>query len=188
MDTQKILKDTDAKMAKALDHTLHEFSTIHTGKASPSMVENVSVFIESYGTNMLIKDIAAVTTPDAKTIRIEPWDKGTAKAIEKGIQVANIGLNPAVDGCVIRCFVPELSRERRQELVKTIHNMAENGRVAIRGVRRDAMDVAKKSQKDGLLSEDDFKRIEKDIQNKTDKVIEQIATHIKHKEQELMKL
>jgi len=111
------------RMQKALDHALHEFSSIHTGKASPTMVEGVMV--DAYGSSMRIKDCAAITTPDARLIQIQPWDKGLTKAIEKAIQQANLGLNPSVDGQVIRVPLPELSRERRQEFVKVVNRMAE---------------------------------------------------------------
>lgn len=179
-----ILTDTQSRMKKALDHTLHEFSTIHTGKASPTMVEGVMV--EAYGSTMRIKDCAAITTPDARLIQIQPWDKGLTKAIEKAIQQANLGLNPAVDGHLVRVPLPELSRERRQDFVKVAHRMAEEGRVQIRNIRRDALDGLKKQQKDGKISEDDYKRFEKDVQTQTDKTIKDIGDHLAKKEKELL--
>jgi ribosome recycling factor len=179
-----VLTDSQARMKKALDHTLHEFSSIHTGKASPTMVEGVMV--DAYGSSMRIKDCAAITTPDARLIQIQPWDKGLTKAIEKAIQQANLGLNPAVDGQVIRVPLPELSRERRQEFVKVANRMAEDGRVQIRNLRRDAMDALKKAQKDGKISEDDLKRFEKDVQAATDKTIKDINEHLAKKEKELL--
>lgn len=179
-----VLTDMQARMKKALDHTLHEFSTIHTGKASPSMVEGVQV--EAYGSSMRIKDCAAITTPDARLIQIQPWDKGLTKAIEKAIQQANLGLNPAIDGNVIRVPLPELSRERRLDFVKVANRMAEEGRVQIRNVRRDALDSLKKAEKDGKISEDDLKRFEKDAQTATDKMIKEIADHLAKKEKELL--
>ena len=178
------INDMQARMKKALDFTLHEFSSIHTGKASPTMVEGVMV--DAYGSQMRIKDCAAITTPDARLIQIQPWDKGLTKAIEKAIQQANIGLNPTVDGQLIRVPLPELSRERRQEFVKVANRMAEEGRVQIRNVRRDTMDALKKSQKDGTISEDDLKRFEKDVQAATDKTIKDINDHLARKEKELL--
>lgn len=171
-------------MKKALDHTLHEFSTIHTGKASPTMVEGVTV--EAYGSHMRIKDCAAITTPDARLIQIQPWDKGLTKAIEKAIQQANLGLNPAIDGNLVRVPLPELSRERRQDFVKVAHRMAEEGRVQIRNVRRDALDALKKAEKDGKISEDDYKRFEKEVQATTDRMIKEIGDHLVKKEKELL--
>ena len=179
-----VLTDMQARMKKALDHALHEFSTIHTGKASPSMVE--SVIIDAYGSNMRIKDCAAITTPDARLIQIQPWDKGLTKAIEKGIQQANLGLNPAIDGGIIRVPLPELSRERRQDFVKVANRMAEEGRVQIRNIRRDSLDALKKAEKDGKISEDELKRFEKDAQTTTDKMIKEIADHLAKKEKELL--
>ena len=178
------LTDAQARMKKAVEHTLHEFSTIHTGKASPAMVE--SVMVEAYGSMMPLKGCAAITTPDPRMIQIQPWDKGVLRAIEKALQMANIGVNPVVDGTLIRLPFPELSRERRQEFVKTAQRLAEEGRVAVRHVRRDAMEAAKKLKKDGKISEDDEKRLEKDVQTATDKAIKDIDTAVAHKEKDLM--
>lgn len=178
------LTDAQARMKKAVDHTLHEFSTIHTGKASPAMVE--SVMVEAYGSMMPLKGCAAITTPDPRMIQIQPWDKGVLRAIEKALQMANIGVNPVVDGTLIRLPFPELSRERRQEFVKTAQRLAEEGRVAVRHVRRDAMEAAKKLKKDSKISEDDEKRLEKDVQAATDKAIKDIDTALAGKEKELM--
>ena len=179
-----ILNDAQGRMKKAVDHTLHEFSTIHTGKASPAMVE--TVMVEAYGSHMPLKGCAAITTPDPRMIQIQPWDKGLLRAIEKALQLANIGINPIVDGNVVRLPFPELSRERRQEFVKTAHRLAEEGRVAVRHSRRDAMEAAKKMKKDGKLSEDDEKRLEKEVQTATDKSIKEIDTHLASKEKELL--
>ena len=176
-----ILTDMQAKMTKAVDHTLHELSTIHTGKATPTMVE--SVMVEAYGSSMRLKECAAISTPDPRMIQIQPWDISLAKAIEKGIQHANLGFNPIVDGKLIRIPLPEMSRERRQEFVKVAHKLAEEGRVHVRNVRRDAMDSLKKADS---LSEDDRKRHEKDVQTATDSAIKDINQHIAHKEQELL--
>ena len=182
--TAPVLNDAQARMKKVVDHTLHEFTTIHTGKASPAMVE--SVMVEAYGSHMPLKGCAAITTPDPRLIQIQPWDKGLTRAIEKALQMANIGVNPVVDGNLIRLPFPELSKERRQEFVKTAHRLAEEGRVAIRHVRRDAMEAAKKLKKDGKISEDEEKRLEKDVQAATDKAIKDIDSHLAHKEKELL--
>ncbi|MDD2764259.1 MAG: ribosome recycling factor [Opitutaceae bacterium] len=178
-----ILTDLQGRMKKALDHTLHEFGAIRTGKASPSMVEGVTV--EAYGTSMRLKDCAAITTPDPRLIQITPWDKSIIRNVEKALQTANLGINPIVDGGIIRMPLPELSRERRQEFVKLAHKLAEEGHVSLRNSRRDAMEAAKKQQKEGKLSEDDAKRIEKEIQVTTDHFIKDIDTHLAAKEKEL---
>lgn len=178
------LTDAQARMKKAFDFTLHEFSTIHTGKASPSMVEGVMV--EAYGSMMRLKECAAISTPDARLIQVQPWDKGLIRAVEKGLQQANLGINPIVDGGLIRLPLPDLSKERRLEFVKIAHKLAEEGRVNIRHIRRDAMEAVKKAKKDGKIAEDEEKRVEKEIQNLTDKTIKEIDTHLAHKEKELV--
>jgi len=175
-----IIVDTQARMKKALDHTLHEFSSIHTGKATPSMVENVTV--EAYGTQMRLKECAAITTPDPRMIVIQPWDVSLVKAVEKGIQVANLGFNPIADGKLLRVPLPEMSRERREEFVKVAHKMAEEGRVHVRNVRRECLEGLKKAK----LSEDETKRLEKEIQTITDKTIKDIGDHLANKEKELL--
>ena len=175
-----ILTDAQAKMKKAVDYTLHEFSSIHTGKASPSMVEGVMV--EAYGSMTPLKQCAAISTPDARLIQIQPWDASIMKSIIKGIQEANLGLNPIPDGKVIRIPLPEMSRERRQEFVKTAHRLAEEGRVHVRNVRRDTLEASKKAK----LPEDDSKRLEKDIQAATDAAIKSIGDHLAHKEKDLL--
>ena len=179
-----ILSDAQARMKKAVDHTLHEFSSIHTGKATPAMVE--TVMVEAYGSHMPLKQCAAISTPDARLIQIQPWDAGLVKAITKSIIDANLGFNPIPDGKIVRVPLPEMSRERRQEFVKNAHRLAEEGRVHVRNVRRDAMDNAKKLKKDGKLSEDDEKRLEKDVQAATDKAIADINSHLASKEKDLL--
>jgi ribosome recycling factor len=175
-----LLTEANAKMKKALDHTLHEFSSIHTGKATPAMVEGVMV--EAYGSTMRLKECAAITTPDSRMIQIQPWDAGLTKAVEKAIQVANLGFNPVVDGKIVRVPLPDMSRERRQEFVKTAARIAEEGRVHIRNVRRDIMESVKK----GKFPEDETKRLEKDVQAATDKAIKEIGDHFNTKEKELL--
>jgi len=181
--THPIVTDTQARMKKALDHTLHEFGAIRTGKASPTMVEGVAV--EAYGTTMRLKDCAAITTPDPRLIQITPWDKSILRDVEKALQSANLGINPIVDGGTIRMPLPELSRERRQEFVKVAHKLAEEGRVSVRSARHAGMETAKKEQKEGKMSEDDARRIEKEIQTMTEKFIKDIDAHLAAKEKEL---
>ncbi|HEY3757075.1 MAG TPA: ribosome recycling factor [Opitutaceae bacterium] len=178
--SNSIVTDAQAKMKKAVEHTLSEFNAIHTGKATPSMVEGINV--EAYGTQMRLRDCAAITTPDARMIQIQPWDAGLVKAVEKAIQIANLGFNPVVDGKLVRVPLPEMSRERRQEFVKTSNRQAEEGRVQIRNVRRDALEAVKKAK----VSEDDAKRLEKDIQTATDRAIADINAHLAKKESDLL--
>lgn len=175
-----VLNETQTKMKKAVDHTLHEFSNIHTGKANPSMVE--SIMVEAYGSMVRIKDCAAISTPDARQIVIQPWDKGLTQAISKAIMIANLGFNPAVDGQLVRIPLADMSRERRQEFVKVANRLAEEGRVHVRNVRRDGQDAIKKAK----LPEDEVKRVEKELQTLTDKSIEEIAKHLAAKEKDLL--
>lgn len=175
-----ILNDAQTRMKKTVDHTLHEFSTLHTGKASPAMVEGIMV--EAYGGMQQLKACAAITTPDPRLIQVQPWDKSLTRAIEKALQQANIGINPIVDGNLIRLPFPDLSKERRLEFVKTAHRLAEEGRVHVRNVRRDVLEQVKKAK----LPEDESKRLEKEIQHVTDKAIKDIETHLAHKEKELV--
>lgn len=178
-----ILTDVQVRMKKALDFSLHEFGTIHTGKASPAMVEGVMV--EAYGSMVRLKECAAISTPDPRMIQVQPWDKGIVRAVEKALQQANLGINPIVDGGLIRLPFPDLSKERRLEFVKIANKLAEEGRVNIRHARRDAMEQGKKALKDGKISEDEEKRLEKDIQTVTDKFIKDIDAHLANKEKEL---
>ncbi len=178
--THPILNDAQARMKKAVDHTLHEFSSIHTGKATPTMVE--TVMVDAYGSMVPLKQCAAISTPDARMIQIQPWDASLMKAIIKGIIDANLGFNPIPDSKVIRVPLPDMSRERRQEFVKTAHRLAEEGRVHVRNVRRDTLEGLKKAK----LPEDEAKRVEKDIQTATDKSIADINSHLAHKEKDLL--
>lgn len=186
MNPEDVIKTLDKDMKKAVEHTAHEFSTLHTGKANPAMVENITADV--YGSQMRIKDLAAITTPDARLISIQAWDKGAVKPIEQAIIAANIGLNPSVDGEKIRVPIPELSRERREDLVKKTHKMAEDGRIGIRSARHTAMDALKKAGKDGDISEDDQKRYEKEVQKQTDSYNKQVADILAAKEAELLKV
>jgi len=186
MDTKKILADARAAMTKAVEFTLHEFSSLHTGKASPQLLEAVHVM--AYGSSMRLKEVAAINTPDARTITVQPWDKGLLRDIEKALQVAQLGFNPIVQGDLIRCPMPDLSRERRQELAKVAHTQAEEGRIRVRTARRDANDALKKAKTAGSITEDDLKRGEKDSQTEHDKFIAEINKHLAAKEAELLKV
>jgi ribosome recycling factor len=185
MEPKDILKALAADLKKAIERTLNQFGSLHTGKASPAMLDSVRV--TAYGSTVSLKEVAAVTTPDAKTIMVQPWDKSVIRDVEKGIQEANLGLNPMVDGGILRVPVPELTGQRRQELAKTAGNMAEDGRVRVRHARRDALDLFKSAKDDGL-SEDDIKRYEKDVQKEHDDFITEINKQLSAKEAELKKV
>src|SRR6266481_6519753 len=145
MALDDILLEAEEKMIKTEEVVQHEFSGVRTGKASPSLVENI--LVEAYGSQMRIRELAGITTPEPRMLMIQPWDASTVHAIEKAIQKSNLGLNPAVDKKFIRIVLPELSQERRMEFIKVVRKMAEDGRVAIRHVRRDALEALKKDTK-----------------------------------------
>jgi ribosome recycling factor len=184
MSIDDILLEAEEKMTKTDEVVQHEFASVRTGRASPALVENVVV--EAYGSQMRIRELAGISTPEPRTLLIQPWDATTLQPIEKAIQKANLGLNPSVQGKAIRIFFPELSQERRQEFVKVIRKMAEDGRVAIRHVRRDAMEALKKEGKAGGVTEDQVEAAEKEVQKLTDQYIGKIDAHLAHKEKEIM--
>ena len=172
-------------MIKTEDVVQHEFSGVRTGKASAGLVENIQV--EVYGGSMMrIRELAGITTPESRLIVIQPWDATTLHPIEKAIQKSNLGLSPATQGKVIRIFFPELSTERRLEFSKIVKKMAEDGRVAIRHVRRDGIEGLKKQGKAGGVTEDEVEHAEKEIQKLTDQYLAKIDAHLAHKEKEIM--
>ena len=184
MDPDEILFDTEAAMEKAVDYMQHEFHGVRTGKASPALVENI--LVEAYGSQMRIRELAGITTPEPRMLLVQPWDAGMVHPIEKAIQKSNLGLNPAVDKKFIRIVLPELSQERRQEFIKVVKKMAEDGRVAIRHVRRDALEHLKKEAKEGGVTEDQLESAEKEVQKLTDDYIAKIDAHLAHKEKEIL--
>jgi len=184
MALDDILLDAEEKMTKTEGVVQHEFTGIRTGKASPVLVENIQV--EVYGSQMRIRELAGITTPEPRVLAIQPWDASTVQAIEKAILKSNLGVTPAVQGKTIRLVMPELSQERRQEMVKVVHKLAEDGRVAVRHVRRDAIEAVKKESKAGGVAEDQVETAEKEIQKLTDDYIGKINTHLAAKEKEIM--
>ena len=171
-------------MIKTEEVVQKEFAGVRTGKASPSLVENI--LVEVYGSHMRIRELAGITSPEPRMLLIQPWDAATLHPIEKAIQKSNLGLNPAVDKKFIRIVLPELSQERRQEFVKVVKKMAEDGRVAIRHVRRDTIEALKKDSKQGGVTEDQTEVAEKEAQKLTDQYIGKIDAHLAHKEKEIM--
>jgi ribosome recycling factor len=186
MDPEMTMLEAEDHMTKAVEHAIHEFAAVRTGKASPGLVENLDVHVESYGSTMKLKQLAMITTPDARLIRIEPFDAGTLRDVERAINESRLGLNPSVEGKIIRLPIPVLSQERREQLVKGIKQMAEEARVRVRSARRDAIEALKKGQKDGDITEDDLHRLEKEVQEMTDKKVHEIDQHLASKEKELM--
>jgi ribosome recycling factor len=186
MPLKTALKTAEDAMIKAVEHTIHEFASVRTGKASPTLVENVDIHVQSYGSSMKLKQLAMISTPEPRLIRIEPFDPATIKDIERGINESRLGLNPSVEGKVIRLPVPELSTERRQQMVKAIKGMAEDSRVRVRSIRRDVLEALKKLEKESLITEDDLHRSEKEVQTMTDKKIKEIDDHVTSKEKEVL--
>jgi ribosome recycling factor len=157
---------------------------MRTGRASPVLVENITA--EVYGSHMRIRELAGITTPEPRVLMIQPWDITTVGPIEKAILKSNLGVTPTVQGKIIRLVLPELSQERRVEMVKIVRKMAEDGRVAIRHVRRDAIEAVKKESKQGGIAEDQTEGAEKEIQKLTDEYVAKIDAHLAAKEKEIM--
>ncbi len=185
MTIEEILFETEEKMLKTEEHVVHQFTGVRTGKASPTLVENVMV--EAYGSMMRLKELATISAPEARMLMVQPFDQSTMKAVEKAIQSSGLGLNPASQGKFIRIVLPDLSAERRQEFIKICKKMTEDGRVAIRSERRQAMDLLKKAKADGT-SEDDVKGAETDVQKLTDGYIAKLDGHLGTKEAEILKV
>lgn len=172
------------RMDGALKTLAHEFSGLRTGRASANLLD--AVMVEAYGSMMPLNQVASVNVPEARLLSVQVWDKGMVKAVEKAIASANLGLNPAPDGQLIRVPIPELSQERRQELTKIAGKYAESAKVAVRNIRRDGMEYYKKQEKDGAISKDDHHHKSDEIQKLTDEFIKKIDDVLVAKEKEIM--
>jgi ribosome recycling factor len=181
---KQIIKQGEEKMIKSIESLQKEFSTIRTGKANPSILNNVQV--EYWGMMTPLIQVGTISVPDAQTIMIKPYDKSVLKNIEKAIITADLGFNPINDGDVVRIPVPPLTEEVRKNLAKDVKKIAENNKVAIRNIRRDILEQIKKLEKDSLISEDELKRYSDEVQKLTDKFIANIDTLAKEKEQAIM--
>jgi len=186
MSAEEIVFDAEVTMEKSVDYMIHEFSSVRTGKASPALVENVDV--EAYGSSMKLKQLALITTPEPRLLVVQPFDASTVKDIEKALKESKIGITPLVDGKLIRLPIPELSEERRRDLVKSLKQMAEEARVRVRGNRRTALDDAKKLKTSGELTEDGLRDLEADVQKLTDRFVKSVDDHFERKEAEVMKV
>jgi ribosome recycling factor len=186
MSKDDILLEAEMSMEKSVDYLVHEFAGVRTGKASPTLVENIDV--QAYGSTMKLKQLALITTPEARLLVVQPFDAGTVQDIERALKESKIGITPAVDGKIIRLPIPELSEERRKELARSLGKMAEEARVHVRGNRRTALDEVKKLKTAGGLSEDETHDLESEIQKLTDRFVKSIDDHLKHKEVEIMKV
>ena len=178
-----IVKETEGKMHKALESVQREFMEVRTGRAHPGLIEGMH--IDYYGTPTMIKTIASISIPDPKTIIIQPWDANALPEIERAINTSKLGISPVIDGKMVRLIIPSLSKERRDELVKVVRDMAEHGRISLRTIRRDANERIKKVQGEGKVSEDDSFRGQEEIQKLTDKYIKDIDQVLEGKNKEL---
>lgn len=177
------LPDAESKMQKAVESTQHSFNTIRTGRANASLLDKVSV--DYYGAPTPLKSLASITTPDASTIMIQPYDRSSLNIIEKAISLSDIGLTPSNDGSNIRLNIPPLTSDRRKELVKVAAKYAEEGKVSIRNIRRDAVDSIRKQEKSAEISEDEAKDVQDKIQKMTDKYINKIESLLAEKEKDI---
>lgn len=184
--TNDIIKDAREHMDKTFQALLHEFSTVRTGRATAALFDKVHV--DAYGSSMPLNQVANIKIPEPQTAIIEPWDKSVISAIEKAIQSSDLGLNPSNDGMVIRVPFPPLNEERRKELVKLCKGYAEDARVAVRNIRRDANQKLERLSKEGEASEDDVRRSEAEVQKHTDSHIKEIDEALKRKETEIMEV
>jgi ribosome recycling factor len=178
--------DAEERMSKALDALRRELATIRTGRASPTLVERVEV--EYYGTMTPLNQLAGVSAPEPRLLVIQPWDKGSIASIERAIRTADLGVNPNNDGDVIRIAIPPLTEERRHELVKVVRSKVEDSRVAIRNIRRDAMSQVKELMQEKMISEDEERRGEQEVQELTDKYIGQAESIGKEKEEDVLEV
>jgi len=183
---QDLLKDIETRMTAAVDALARDFATVRTGRASTGLLDGIRV--DYYGTPTPINQMASVTVPDARTLAIQPWEVAQLKAIEKAIMASDLGLTPVNDGKMIRLTMPTLTEERRKQLAKSVHKIAEDARVAVRNVRRESNDKLKGMAKDKKVSEDEERRGHDQIQKTTDKYIAKVDELLKKKEQEILSI
>ena len=182
----ELLDDAQGRMRKSVESSRGELATVRTGRASPHLLDRIVV--DYYGASTPLKQLANVAASDARLLTVSPFDKSALGAIEKSIQESDVGLTPSNDGNVIRLQIPELTEERRREMVKVVHGVAEEGRVAVRNVRRDVMHDLRELKKEGEAGEDDERRAETALQKETDEAIAEIDTLLKSKEEEIMEV
>jgi ribosome recycling factor len=182
----ELLSDAKGRMAKSVDSSRGELATVRTGRASPHLLDRIAV--DYYGNPTPLKQLANVSASDARLLTVTPFDKGALGAIEKAIQESDIGMTPSNDGNLIRLQIPEMTEERRREMVKVVHGVAEEGRIAIRNVRRDIMSDLRELKKEGEAGEDDERRGEEALQKQTDAAIAEIDALLKGKEEEILEV
>lgn len=181
---EKIIQDAESRMKKSVAALKDELATVRTGRATPALFDRITV--EYYGQQSPLNQVASISAPEPRLIVIQPWDKSILAEIEKAIQNSDLSLNPVNDGKVLRINIPPLTEERRKEYIKMAKNTAEQAKVAVRNIRRDANDSLKKAQKNGDISEDELKKGEEKVQKLTDKYVEEISKLLEAKEKEIM--
>lgn len=186
MEASEALKQVEEAMKKAVEHTSSEFTSIRTGKASPALVENLDVSVAAYGSVMKLNGLAVITAPEPRMLVVQPFDPSTSGDIERAIRESKLGLNPVNEGQRIRLPIPELSEERRVEMVKSVKSMAEEGRVRVRSARKEGMDLGKKMKADNDVTEDGQRDYEASVQDLTDKFVGEIDSMTESKEKEVM--
>jgi len=184
MNSDEIIKNCDLKMKKAFSVFNQDLASLRTGRANVSMLDIIKVDV--YGQNMSINQLATISTPDARSLNVQVWDLNNVTLIDSAIKKSDLGINPQIDGQLLRIPIPSLNEERRSELKKIMGNLAEKSKIAIRNIRRDANDSLKKNLKDKEIGEDEFKKFEKKIQNSTDKQILELEKKLQLKEKEIM--
>jgi ribosome recycling factor len=183
---EELLQDARERMAKSVEATRHEFGSVRTGRATPALLDRVMV--EYYGASTPLKQLATISAPEARLLSVQPFDKSSIKAIEKAIMESDVGLTPNNDGNMIRLSIPELTEERRRQLVKVVRTIAEDGRVGIRNARRDTMQDLRELRDAGEVGADDEHRAEAELQKLTDEKVGELDTFLKHKEEEILEV
>ncbi len=186
MQLSELYKSAEEKMSKAIESVEHEFTGLRTGRASVALVDTLQV--DAYGSKMPLKQVATISTPDARTLAIQPFDRAMTAAVEKAIHQANLGMTPNNDGKVIRLNIPPLTEDRRKDLVKMAKKMAEDGRISVRNIRRHANDEIKKTEKEHEIAEDERDKATKHVQDITDKYVKEIDTLLAKKEKDIMEI
>ncbi|KUK65511.1 MAG: Ribosome-recycling factor [Desulfotomaculum sp. 46_80] len=180
------IEESESNMKKSVEVIKKEFASLRAGRATPALLDKI--IVSYYGSMMPINQLASITAPEARLLIIQPWDKAALPDIEKAIMKSDLGINPSSDGTIIRLAIPQLTQQRRLELVKLLKKKAEEGKVAVRNIRRETNDLLKEEQKDGDISEDDLRRFQDEVQKQTDKYIKEIDALVKLKEQEIMQV
>ena len=188
MDPEEAIFDVEDAMTKCVDYLIHEFAGVRTGKASPALIENLDVHVQAYGAISKLKSIAVISSPEPRMLMVQPFDPATTRDIERAIRECKLGLNPAAADRSIRVPIPELSEERRKDMVKMIKQLAEEAKVRRRAARKDGMDAAKKMKADNVITEDGQKTFEKEVQDLTNKFTKKIDDLATAKEADLMKV